>query len=199
MIPSLRWFAFSNWVISAPGLVIFPPVCPTVFVTTSCWSYPLGFLPHLNELSLSVLCGISGDFGVNFTHDEVTVVTRSRRSENSEIFWCWWNVISYIETDIFYSFVGSLQYKFKFNFYSATLSNGRTERRSDIIEHLSTNFWLWLAHVFVFASLYSAACAACLSQNWINAAHWAKMLFCWVKEWTCFKVVLVDYKSYDCS
>ena len=41
-----------------------------MFVTISGRSHLVGLLPHLNEVSLSVLNSFSGHFGVNFTHDE---------------------------------------------------------------------------------------------------------------------------------
>ena len=41
-----------------------------MFVTASNRTHLVGLLPHLNKLSLCVLDGVFGHFGVNFAHDE---------------------------------------------------------------------------------------------------------------------------------
>ena len=41
-----------------------------MFVTASDRTHLVGLLPHLNKLSLCVLDGVFGHFGVNFAHDE---------------------------------------------------------------------------------------------------------------------------------
>ena len=41
-----------------------------MFVTASDRTHLVGLLPHLNKLSLCVLNGVSGHFGVDFAHDE---------------------------------------------------------------------------------------------------------------------------------